>query len=135
MSFPEAPAVRHSPTSNAAAEAIRPNAGTLRRVVFDAIVNAGERGMTDEELQDSIPMEANTERPRRRELVRLNLIKDSGSTRPTRSGHPAVVWVAVTVPTPAEEPGDDSVNMADYFGAPSMMPPDAQTPVGRRKPR
>ncbi len=91
---PQAPAQRHSATSVAAAKAIEPNAETLRACVL-AYLRAVKSGATDEEIQEVTGMEGNTERPRRTELVRLGLVKDSGQVRKTRSGRDAVVWVAV----------------------------------------
>lgn len=91
---PYPPAQRHSPTSREAADAILPRADTLRRAVLDAL-QAAPAGLTDEEMQDQIPMTASTQRPRRVELVEAGLVRDSGDTRPTRSGRKAVVWKAV----------------------------------------
>ncbi len=110
------PAVLTSDTSIAAADAIAPAAHTLRAAVYDAIRAAGAEGMTDEELQDSIPMAASTERPRRGELVARNLVRDSGNTRPTRSGRQATIWVAVgddRIPTPAPASRDGQARPRD----------------------
>jgi hypothetical protein len=87
---------RHSETSTAAAGAIEPKAATLRRLVLEALRLRGQQGATDDELQEvlgSVGMSGNTQRPRRVELVRAGLVRDSGTTRPTRSGRRAVVWV------------------------------------------
>ena len=86
-----APFQRHSQTSKAAAKQIEPTAGTLRRLVYDAI---RARPMTDAELQEALGLEGSTERPRRREVQRAGLIEDSGDRRPTPSGRLAVVWRA-----------------------------------------
>lgn len=94
MNQPDLPFVRGSATSEAAAESMEPEAGTLRAEVLNAIRRNTPPGLTDEELQEGLPMPANTERPRRRELERAGLIRDSGTTRPTKSGRQAVVWVA-----------------------------------------
>jgi hypothetical protein len=72
------PHQRHSDTSTAAAEAIRPDAGRLRQFVFEAIWGRGELGATDEELQELLDMPANTQRPRRVELVDAGRVRDSG---------------------------------------------------------
>lgn len=90
---PDLPFQRHSETSRAAAESMEPAANTLRFKVLDAIRASCGAGYTDEELQVGLKMAANTERPRRRELERAGLIRDSGQTRPTLSGRAAVVWV------------------------------------------
>ncbi len=80
-------------TSRAAANRIAPKAGTKRWIVLDAIL-ATPDGLTDEQMQLSIPMSPNTQRPRRVELVEQGLIKDSGQRRHTSTGDAAIVWVA-----------------------------------------
>jgi hypothetical protein len=95
--FDDPPAQRHSPTSVAAAEAIRAAMPALRRRVLDALEGAGDRGLTDEEGIDGTGMPPSTYRPRRVELWRGGFVEDSGRTRRVRSGKAAVVWV-VTVP-------------------------------------
>ena len=90
----DAPYVRNSPTSQAAAESVTPAIGRLRQVVLDHIRSCGERGCTDEELIDAVGLGPNTPRPRRIECVRMGLVKDTGTTRPTKSGRAAVVWKA-----------------------------------------
>jgi hypothetical protein len=81
----------HSETSHDAAEAIMPNAGTLRRRVLD-LIGVAPAGLTDEQIQFVLSMNPSTQRPRRIELQRMGLIRDSGRTRATRSGRKAVVW-------------------------------------------
>ena len=88
------PAAAHRPTSVAAAAAIEPALGTLEQRVLRAIVEAGPGGLTDAELQRSLKMAGNTERPRRRNLERGGYVRDSGLRRATTSGRHAVAWVA-----------------------------------------
>lgn len=92
---PTPPAQRHSATSQDAAQRIEPRAETLRRIVLEAI-RASADGLTDEEGIALTDMPANTYRPRRVELWRMNWIRDSGRTRATRSGRAAVVWEVIT---------------------------------------
>lgn len=92
---PEPPCQRHSTTFREAAEAIGPQAGTLRAQVLTWLRNRGPDGATDEEMQDGLGMNPSTQRPRRVELVQGKHVVDSGRTRKTRSGRQAVVWVAV----------------------------------------
>lgn len=92
--FDPPPFVAGSATSEAAAEAISPDAPTLRRLVLDALREAGERGMTDQEIQRRLDMDPSTERPRRGELVKAGLVVDSGRQRKTTSDRNAVVWIA-----------------------------------------
>ena len=90
-----APFQKHSATSRSAADAIEPNAGTLRAKVLAVIRGCGERGATDLEVQRAISLGGSTQRPRRVKLVELGLVQDSGRTRLTESGRKAVVWMAV----------------------------------------
>jgi len=86
---------RHSPTSKAAAEAIKPRVGPLHREILSYLARVefiDGIGATDEKMQRDLDMPANTQRPRRRELQVMGLIVDSGKTRATRSGRQAVVW-------------------------------------------
>jgi hypothetical protein len=89
------PRQRHSETSAAAADAIRPKSATLREKVHSFLLTRGEMGATDEEIQDLLRMPASTERPRRVELVAMGLVKESRTRRTTRSGRAASVWAAV----------------------------------------
>jgi hypothetical protein len=61
--------------------------------VFAFLARRGVFGATDEDMQRSIPLVANTERPRRRELELQGLVVDSGRKRATIARRPAVVWV------------------------------------------
>ncbi len=80
----------HSETSRAAALAYEQQAWTARQRVFEAIRNFS--GLTDEEVCTLLAMNPSTERPRRVELERAGLIRDSGQQRATRSGMLAVIW-------------------------------------------
>ena len=59
----EPPSQRHSDTSRAAAERIKKRIGPLHLKVLNFLSAVG--GATDEEMQQHIPMAANTQRPRR----------------------------------------------------------------------
>jgi predicted ArsR family transcriptional regulator len=91
---PCAPCQHHSPTSCAAAEAIVPHLNKLQARVLDYLRGCGERGATDEELVEALRLSPSTARPRRIELVKAGLVRDSGRTRKTNSGREATVWVA-----------------------------------------
>lgn len=86
------PAVRHSPTSVAAAEAIKEVVPSWQARVMKLIRDAGEYGCTDDELITITGKQGS--RPRRIKLVQLGLVRDSGRTRLTAAEHPAAVWVA-----------------------------------------
>ena len=88
-----APYQKHSETSKAAAKEIEGDAGTQRHKLFGWLYEHGSA--TDEECQDGIPMNPSTQRPRRVELVRMGLVRDTGEKRKTRSGRSAVVWEVV----------------------------------------
>lgn len=94
IEFRSVPYQHHSPTSKAAAHEIKPCAATLRAKVLGAIQDSGIHGMTDIECQAETGMDGSTQRPRRIELQRAGLIRESGK-RETPSGRLAVVWVAV----------------------------------------
>lgn len=91
MSTLTAPYVAGSETSEAAAKAIKPSTATLRYEVLEAIRFLN--GATDEQIQEFTGFNPSTSRPRRVELVRMGLVKDSGETRNTSSGRKATFWV------------------------------------------
>lgn len=82
------------PTAAAAAAKAKPGSGTQRGRVLRCIVDAGAEGVTDDQVRDRLGLELNTIRPRRLELVEAGYVIDSGDTRMTPSGNPAVVWLA-----------------------------------------
>lgn len=83
--------VSHSPTSKAAAEAIKPTAGTLRAAVLELLKAKGP--LTDEQIADALEMNPSTARPRRIELKRAGLIREAGTAK-TKSGRDAAKWEA-----------------------------------------
>jgi hypothetical protein len=90
----EAPYQEHSATSREAAELIEPDAATLRGVVLEYIRRCGRLGATDDEVQVALDMNPSTQRPRRVELWKADLIERTNVKRLTRSGRKASVWVA-----------------------------------------
>ncbi len=90
------PAVVDRSTSRAAARSVaQGGAQTNRRRVFTAIIDAGNFGRTDEELQIELRLSGNSERPARVWVTREGLVQDSGRRRLTASGRQAVVWIIV----------------------------------------
>jgi len=81
-------------TSIAAAKKILPDVGTIQREVFEYFKNCSSEGSTDEQMFDSLGRltQQNTYRPRRRELVLMGFLVDSGRRKANRSGRDAVVW-------------------------------------------
>lgn len=86
----------HPDTAHQAAQAVAPRTGTLRHKVWEHVKARGFYGATDNEMQDDIPMPANTQRPRRVELVQGGLIADSGRRR-RHEGQLTIVWVTADI--------------------------------------
>lgn len=93
---PVPPYRKNSPagTSDRAALMIAEHAPTLRQRILELIRARGPAGLTDDEGEAELGIIAQTYTPRRGELRRMGLIRDTGERRPTRSGRPAAVWVA-----------------------------------------
>lgn len=83
-------------TSKLAAAGMKPFAPKQGERVFEFIKAQGDHGATDEEIQTALKMTGNSERPRRHRLVEQRRVKESKNMRPTQSGTPAKVWVAVS---------------------------------------
>lgn len=64
-----------------------------QRAQLHAAIAASAIGLTDEEAQSKLGMEGSTQRPRRGELVKAGLVKDSGVKRMTKAHKWAIVWV------------------------------------------
>jgi hypothetical protein len=77
-----------------AAALIRGGVNALQRQVLQFIEGRGDYGAIDEEVQEGLALKVQTETPRRNELVRKGLVRDSGRIRLTTSHRRAVVWVA-----------------------------------------
>jgi hypothetical protein len=90
------PFVDGSDTSRAAAYSMEGSVGAMRACVLRFIVTAGSKGATDEEVQNRLPMNQNTQRPRRRELQLSGYVERSDIRRPTRSGSLAYAYVATS---------------------------------------
>jgi hypothetical protein len=94
---------RHaSDTSRSAAKAVASSALALRRRVFDFIESRGSLGATDHEIQTALAIAGDTERPRRDELQKAGLVRDSGQRRTAPSGRSVIVWVTTGKPFPQE---------------------------------
>jgi hypothetical protein len=82
-------------TSRDAAGRMAPALSPLRGRVLGHLIACGGTGATDEEAEQALGIKVQTYTPRRRELVMLGLVRDSGRRRCTDAGRSAVVWVAV----------------------------------------
>lgn len=91
--FYQPPAVQHSRTSLAAADAIKSKADTLRAKVLRYLREHGPA--SDEQIQEGLQMAPNTERPRRIECVSAGLVRPSSQEGRTRSGRRCVLWEVV----------------------------------------
>lgn len=100
---PQVPYQKNSPTSKAAADAIREHAPNQREKVFLCILENGTKGRTDEEIATKMNIPLQSVNPRRGELVKLGHIIDSKRVRRTKGGRPASVWIAN--PNPPEGAG------------------------------
>lgn len=85
----EPPAQQDSPTSVAAAEAIRPSVNQLQLRILELLRDTGPA--TDEDIAANTQMNPSTERPRRVELVKAGLVAQVGEHK-TSSGRRAALW-------------------------------------------
>jgi hypothetical protein len=69
-----------------------PTIGPSQRKVYEAIKESGPDGLTDKEVQILIGMPGDTERPRRIELLKSDLIEEAGTRM--LDGRRSVVWRA-----------------------------------------
>lgn len=95
IAYPDAPGHRNVATSIAAAIDLAPKLGRLQRVALAAITQAGQHGLTADELAARLESDRWSIQPRTSELKRKGLIRDSGQRRPNCTGKQAIVWVAV----------------------------------------
>lgn len=73
-----------------------PRVGSRRREVFDRIRAAGSRGVTFDELCDTLGRSYSATGPRVRELVAAGLVERSGTRRPGKAGVLQEVWRVTT---------------------------------------
>lgn len=85
------PFVTGSPTSEAAAEEIKPSAGNLRERVYESIAQHSPHGITDEEIANCAMLNPSTARPRRVELQRAGRVIQVGEGK-TAAGRRAALW-------------------------------------------
>ena len=91
---PMPPHQRHSDTSRAAAASVRSSAASIRARVLEYLQRQGPKGATDDEVQRALNLPGSTQRPRRVELIRDGMVRDSGRKRPTSTGRAAAVFTA-----------------------------------------
>ncbi|MBP6363764.1 MAG: hypothetical protein KA329_09615 [Novosphingobium sp.] len=93
--YPNAPGHRGVVTSIDAAIALKPKLGRLQQQALAAIRDAGQNGLTADELAMWLGLDRWSIQPRTTELCRKELIRDSGQRRPNCTGKRAIVWIAV----------------------------------------
>jgi hypothetical protein len=81
-------------TSHGAAEENRPRRSKHRQLVLDALVRAGQHGLTDFELGAIVGLQPTSCGKRRLDLQRDGLVEPTGDRRPSPTGTPALVWRA-----------------------------------------
>jgi predicted ArsR family transcriptional regulator len=59
-------------------------------LILQALRDCGP--LTDEQIEARTDLSPNTVRPRRGELVKMNLVTEEGSKRQTASGRKATIW-------------------------------------------
>jgi hypothetical protein len=92
--LPEAlSAATDNATQKAGAQAAAPRAGTRRAMVLDALQQAGQTGMTFEELAQALELDYSNVGPRVRELRRDGFVAKAPFTRAASSGSQQEVWV------------------------------------------
>lgn len=91
--FGGCPPHENTDTSIAAALSMLSCARTLQGAVYRMIRARGPAGATDDEIERAMGLRHQTASARRRELVLLGTVRDSGKRRRTDSGRFATVWV------------------------------------------
>lgn len=88
--YPASPGFRHTDTSQAAAEAMKPKASVLRRMVLDALESGP---MTTLQIAHHIRQRYEGVQPRTSELKDMGLIEDSGQRGISRDPRKkAIIW-------------------------------------------
>ena len=89
------PYVRGSETSKAAADSMKPIAGSIKHRVYDFILRRGSTGATDDEIEVGLRLTHQTASARRRNLELAGALVKTDNKRPTRSGRSAFVYTAI----------------------------------------
>lgn len=93
----------HPDTARRMAAATLPRTGTLRRAVYDLIVAAGSRGMSDDDLEVATGRTHQSVSGARNTLAADALIVDSGARRDNRYSNPVIVWTTPEAARPVQE--------------------------------
>ena len=72
-----------------------PETGSLRLRIYELLMRAGLRGVTDYEIEETLSIPGNSVRPLRKSLETQGFIIDSGLTRKNQNGNECTIWRAV----------------------------------------
>jgi hypothetical protein len=97
--YPNRPGFKRHGTSQQAAAAMAPRAGTLRGQALAVIGAAGPHGLTADEVANRLGKSILSIRPRITELLVLELIERNNERRKNASGHFADAYVATPITT------------------------------------
>lgn len=86
------------------AMALRARRARMKGLVFAFLVGRGADGATDQEMQLGLGLHANSQAPRRVDLVREGVVVNTGKRRKTSSGHTAIVWAVRPDEKPSRGP-------------------------------
>ena len=87
------PYIKGSETSKAAAESVKHLVGSNKVKIYQYLINCGNFGATDDEIEAALSMKH--ARPRRRDLEEIGAVERTTTKRVTRSGREAFVYVAI----------------------------------------
>jgi len=94
--YPVSPGFKKAGTSEDAAKAIEPRAGTLRALALQQLRCVMPNGLTPDEVAKKIGRTVLAVRPRMTELSHAGLIEPTGERRKNSSGVFADVWRATS---------------------------------------
>lgn len=81
-------------TSRAAAIRVYPETGSLRLKIYELLIRAGIKGVTDQEIESILRISGNSVRPLRKSLEVQGFVIDTGLTRKNANGNPCIIWRA-----------------------------------------
>jgi hypothetical protein len=87
---------KHPATAQMAKAKFQAKSGSLRKKVYDAILDSGSNGLTDDEIETFLARSHQSASGARNTLMNDGWVVDSGQRRETRYGNPAIAWIAVT---------------------------------------
>jgi len=92
LSYPASPGFKENTTSKEAAEAVAPDAATMRASALFYLGQNYPGGFTADEVASGLGLSVLSIRPRISELNNAGKIERTGERRKNQSGHSAIVW-------------------------------------------